>query len=306
MPRAESPHSLANPVEGTLCRMNTLRRWRAAGGYGWWERRTDLALSLLAVVFVIALILPLAHPLTPAETQVLDAANMIIWVAFAADYVVRLYLAPGRWQFVRQHPLDLVVVLVPFLRPLRLARLARLARLVRVGALVVTATRRSGARVVRRVTVFVGLVAAIVLSTGAVIVYDAERRADGNIHSLSDAFWWALTTVTTVGYGDRYPVTTSGRVTAAVLMLTGIALAGVLTASIAAWFVNLTSGGGDTTGPTVDQQGGEQGPALMQQMSQLLTTVDSLRSEVGALRADLGAVADRIPQAPRNHHMGSA
>ena len=74
---------------------------------------------------------------------------------------------------------------------------------------------------------------------GAVAALDAEQDAPGaNITSIGDALWWAATTVTTVGYGDRYPVNTTGRVIAVTLMIVGIALVGAITASIAAWFVS--------------------------------------------------------------------
>jgi voltage-gated potassium channel len=76
------------------------------------------------------------------------------------------------------------------------------------------------------------------LIAGAVAVLDAERGApDATINSFGDALWWSLITVTTVGYGDRYPVTGAGQAIAAGLMVAGIALLGVVTAAIAAWFV---------------------------------------------------------------------
>ncbi|MGN6242310.1 MAG: potassium channel family protein [Motilibacteraceae bacterium] len=274
--------------------MKTLRRWRAAGGYDWWERHTDIPLTLLAVVFVVVLVLPLAHPLTPAEARVLQVANAVIWFGFAVDYLARLYLAPARWPFVRRHPLDLLVVVVPFLRPLRLARLARLLRLVRVYALVVSATRRAGGRAVRQVTVFVALVSALILATTAVIVYDAERRGGGNIRSLGDAFWWALATVTTVGYGDRFPVTTTGRVAAGVLMLTGIALAGVLTASVAAWFVNVV---GQPAQAALEQEVADDQDATAQQAAAaaaLAAQVQALTGTVEALRAELATIRQHL------------
>ena len=74
---------------------------------------------------------------------------------------------------------------------------------------------------------------------GAVAALDAEQDApNANITTIGDALWWAATTVTTVGYGDRYPVTTAGRFIAVTLMVVGIALVGAITASIAAWFVS--------------------------------------------------------------------
>jgi voltage-gated potassium channel len=69
-----------------------------------------------------------------------------------------------------------------------------------------------------------------------------EREVDGsNIKNFGDGLWWATTTVTTVGYGDRFPVTTEGRFLAALLMITGISLIGVITASVASWFVKMSS-----------------------------------------------------------------
>ncbi len=78
----------------------------------------------------------------------------------------------------------------------------------------------------------------LVLFVSALAVLDAERDSpDANITSFGDALWWAATTVSTVGYGDRYPTTTAGRFVAAGLMVAGIALLGVVTAALASWFV---------------------------------------------------------------------
>jgi voltage-gated potassium channel len=86
---------------------------------------------------------------------------------------------------------------------------------------------------------YVAAATAAVVGLAAVAMYDVEHdAADANITSLPDALWWAATTVTTVGYGDHYPTTGAGRLVAVALMLTGIALLGVITASIAAWFVD--------------------------------------------------------------------
>ena len=90
-------------------------------------------------------------------------------------------------------------------------------------------------RTTQAVAAFTTLVALI----AALTVLDVERDADdANITSFGDALWWAATTVTTVGYGDRYPVTGVGRSVAVALMVVGIALLGVVTASVAAWFVH--------------------------------------------------------------------
>ena len=91
------------------------------------------------------------------------------------------------------------------------------------------------------ITLKVFLASLFVAYISAVQITISERSLDGsNIKNFGDGLWWAITTVTTVGYGDRYPTTTEGRFLAVVLMIMGISLMGVITASVAAWFVKLS------------------------------------------------------------------
>lgn len=93
------------------------------------------------------------------------------------------------------------------------------------------------------------------MSIAALAMLDAERDADGaTIHTFGDALWWGATTVTTVGYGDRYPVTTTGRIVATALMVVGISLVGVVTATIAAWFVSLTQDAAATEATELEER----------------------------------------------------
>lgn len=194
----------------------------------------------LALIFLLVLVLPLLlHPRPPVST-VFAVANVVIWVAFAGDYLARLYLAPSRWRFVRSHPLDLIVVVVPFLRPFRVLRALRVLRLGAVAGIVHGRAQRSFHATV---AAYVALSAAGLMLLAAAAMYDAERTAPGaNIRTVPDALWWAMTTVTTVGYGDRFPTTGTGRLIASALMVVGIALLGVVTATIAAWFVDKLRG----------------------------------------------------------------
>ena len=90
----------------------------------------------------------------------------------------------------------------------------------------------------RTVFTYVLGVAVMAIGLGAIAALDAEQDAKGaNIVTFGDALWWAATTVTTVGYGDRFPITAEGRVIAIALMVVGIAMVGAVTASIAAWMV---------------------------------------------------------------------
>lgn len=253
--------------------MSALASFRTSGGYDRWDRWLAWPLVVLGLLFVVVLILPLATPLTEAEATALQVANLAIWVVFAIDYLARLYLALNRKRFVRTHLLDLVVVVVPFLRPLRLLRLL---------AIVVSTTRRAGGLVVQQVTLYVVGVAVIIASTCAVIVYDAEHDVAGtSIVTLGDAFWWAIVTVTTVGYGDEVPSTATGRVVAGVLMATGIALVGTLTAAVAAWFVNIVR---SSETASTEERADHERQELLAQLAELTNSVEALRSEVAGLR----------------------
>lgn len=198
--------------------------------YNQWARRTDRPLLVLALLFLAVLAAPILDPTLPQfATAALAVANVAIWAAFAVDYVVRLVLVEDHWRYVRTHLLDLAAVALPALRPLRLLRLLS------VGHMLAQRSRGSVAGQAARV---VAGAAALLVTVGAVAILDVERDAEGaNITTVGDAIWWACTTITTVGYGDRFPVTFAGRVIAVALMVVGIALLGILTASIAAWFV---------------------------------------------------------------------
>jgi voltage-gated potassium channel len=192
-----------------------------------------LALSL---VFLAVLVLPVLDTrLTSGWLRALTVVDLVVWAVFAVEYLIRLALVPNRGRFVVRNIPDLLAVVVPVLRPVRLVRMARF---IRAGALVGRVAGHARARLHVTVAIQATTTAVLVLFVGSVGMLDVERDAPGaNIHTFGDAAWWAITTVTTVGYGDRYPVTTEGRFIAAGVMLTGIAVLGVITASIASWFV---------------------------------------------------------------------
>jgi voltage-gated potassium channel len=199
-----------------------------------WVSATERPLLVAAGLFLVVLCLPVIEPHMPrGESRAVSAANYAIWAAFALDYAVRLRLAADRRRFVRTHIPDLLVVVLPALRPLRLLRLLSLGRVL---------GRQAAGKLVGDVARSVSIAAAFLVFLGAVGVLDAERDAHrANITTFGDAMWWACTTVTTVGYGDRYPVTPLGRIIAVALMVSGLALLGILTAAIAAWFVRQVS-----------------------------------------------------------------
>lgn len=193
--------------------------------------RTDPLMLALALVFLAFWsITSIGVDLPPTLVSVLQNLNRAIWLVFAVDLVVRVVLAKKRIRFLWTHPADVLAVAVPMLRPLKILTVFTSgSRLV---------TSRGALRTGQAVIVS----AVLLIYTGAVAILNAERGAEGaQIVDFGDALWWALVTVTTVGYGDFAPVTGEGRVIAAALMVIGIALLGIVTASVAAWFVQLTT-----------------------------------------------------------------
>ena len=191
---------------------------------------------MLSVCFIAVYSLQVAAPGLPAGLRfVIDAISWAIWALFAVDLAIRVWLSERRLRYVLTHPVDVLVVLLPALRPLRVLRVFT------AGQALVT---RGGRFSVIRSTQAVVTAAAILILIAALSVLDAERDAPGAAHitTFADALWWAATTVTTVGYGDTFPVTGTGRLVAVALMVVGISLVGVITATIAAWFLDQTSG----------------------------------------------------------------
>lgn len=196
-----------------------------------WEHRAEIPLLLLAVAFLVAYAWPVLDPRLDAEVAtVLDVASWSIWAAFAVDFAARVYLAEHRWAYTRRHWYDVALIVLPMLRPLRLLRLLALARIM---------NRSATSSLVGRVSTYVLGAAGMLAVLAAIAMLDVEQDApDANITTIGDALWWAAATVTTVGYGDRYPVTDQGRLIAVVLMLVGIATVGAVIASMTGWIVS--------------------------------------------------------------------
>ena len=239
------------------------------------ERATELPLLVLAVAMVPLLLTNLIVDMSPAWESAFVAAGWLVWVLFAAEYAVRLTLAEERRRFIRREWVSLLIIVLPFLRPLHVARSARALRLLGLGRLAGFVTRAS--QELRRLLVrhhlnhvLSGFVVVILGSAG--LVFALEADAGGGIDSFGDSLWWAATTVTTVGYGDTSPVTPAGRAVAVLLMISGIALFGVITANLAAYLVERSPG--RSTDDRLDE--------LLDRIADLDRTIASLRSDDGA------------------------
>jgi voltage-gated potassium channel len=201
-----------------------------------WERRAEIPLLLLAAAFVVAYAWPVVDPnVDPGVRGSLNVLSWTVWTAFAIDLVIRLALADDRGRYALRHWYDVALVVLPVLRALRLLRLLVLLRMF---------DRSAASNLAGRVLAYAAAIAVMSVGLGALAVLDAEQDvSDANIATIGDALWWACTTVTTVGYGDYFPVTLEGRVVAVVLMVVGIGLVGTVTASVAAWLLARIEGG---------------------------------------------------------------
>jgi voltage-gated potassium channel len=205
------------------------------------ERQTAWPMMALALAIIPLLVVPLLVDLSPGAETTFYALDWMIWAAFVLEYGIRLYLAPNKRFFVTHNVIDLLFVLIPFLRPLRVVRSARALALLRAtrGAVVLLRAVDAVQDVLKRhklgYTLLIAMV--VVVGSGLLVATMEEASPDRNIQSIPDGLWWAVTTITTVGYGDKFPVTPIGRAIGAAVMIVGIGLFGLLAASLASLLI---------------------------------------------------------------------
>jgi voltage-gated potassium channel len=231
-----------------------------------WEDLTAYPLTMLSVLFIVVYAWPILDPqMDPGWRDVCEGSDLIIWGIFCLEYITRLLLAGNKLWFVRTHWFDLAILILPVLRPLRAMRLFNALRVLNRHA--TTLTRG-------RLALYVLGTSALIVTVAALAVLEAERgHPDSTIESFPAALWWAVCTVTTVGYGDLYPATVEGRLVAVALMIGGLGLIGFTTGSLASWIVDRIS---DSERPN--------GAATRADIALLLHEVRRLRAEVAALK----------------------
>ena len=202
------------------------------------EEKTKWVMLGLSLLVIPSLALPYLLELTPAQRMGFRVFDWALWAAFAAEYLWRLRLARERWRFVKRNPIDLVVLLLPVLRPLRFARFVRVFRVAGALGLVLRAIDASRRPLLRHPTLYALLISALVCVMGMIVVHEVEsQHADSPFRSWSAAGRWTFETVVTAGSETSWPATEAGRIVRVILVLVGLGLFGLITASVASWLV---------------------------------------------------------------------
>lgn len=178
--------------------------------------------------------------LEPATREVIEYADLGVCVIFFVDFLITLARSPDRLRYLRTWGWIDLLSSIPTFDVARWGRLARIMRIFRV-LRGLRAARALSALILKHraenTFLAVSLVALLILVSCSIAVLYFETDPASNIKTAEDAVWWAVTTMTTVGYGDRFPVTTEGRAVAILLMAAGVALFGTLSGFLAAWLI---------------------------------------------------------------------
>jgi voltage-gated potassium channel len=198
---------------------------------------------VLSVYVLIAVFLETVLAFSPATTQLLDYIDSLICLVFLYDFFFHLYKAPSKRAYLKWGWLDFISS-IPMLGLFRFARIARVIRTLRIlrafrsSKILITYLFQHRAR---SALATVAMISGILVIFCSIAVLHVETSASSNIKTPSDALWWAVSTITTVGYGDKYPVTLEGRAIAVFLMIAGVGLFATFTAYISSFFLESAS-----------------------------------------------------------------
>jgi voltage-gated potassium channel len=195
---------------------------------------------ILSVYVLAALAVSTFFKLPDQVMRLLNLLDDSICVFFLLEFCIRFYHAENKLEYMKWGWIDLVssIPAFPFLRAGRLFRLVRLLRLLRAFRSARNLTQYMFRNKAYGAFTTISVIAVVMVLFSSIAILQVERAPNSNIKTAEDAIWWAWVTVTTVGYGDKYPVTTEGRIIASCLMVVGVALIGTFSGLMASWFLS--------------------------------------------------------------------
>ncbi len=199
----------------------------------------NIIVIVLSIYVLGALLIDTVFVLPTEISILLNYIDIAICVFFCFEFFVRFFRAENKLNFMKWGWIDLLssIPLVGFLRAGRLLRLIRLLRVIRAFRSTRHLLNHIFANKAQGTFTSISIIAILLVIFSAIGILQVENDPNSNIKTAEDAIWWAYVTITTVGYGDKFPVTTEGRIIAAILMTAGVGLFGTFTAFVASWFV---------------------------------------------------------------------
>lgn len=199
----------------------------------------DLVILVLSVYVLASLVVSTFFRLPAEVSKLLNYIDNFICLAFLVDFVIRFKRAPDKVSFMKWGWIDLIssIPTVDYLRAGRTLRLIRLLRVLRAFRSTKVLLQHVYRRKSRGALTTSLIIALLMLIFSSIAILQVETAPNSNIQSAEDALWWSFVTITTVGYGDKFPVTTEGRIIAMALMTAGVGLFGIFTGFVASLFV---------------------------------------------------------------------
>ncbi len=193
-----------------------------------WEKISAIPLAALALAYLALYAIEVLGHWSPAVFFDFILVSDIIWAIFIVDFLARFFMSHHKGHFMKKNIIEFISLVLPMFRAFRMFRVV-----IALGFIA-----RVAQSLQARIGIYLGLILPLLIFTCSLGVYDAEHLVAGaKITQFGDAVWWAFVTVTTIGYGDFYPITFEGRAIAVLLMLSGLALVSVITVTFASWFL---------------------------------------------------------------------
>ena len=199
----------------------------------------NIIILVLSLYVLISLIVTTFFVLSDEVTLLLNYVDNVICIIFLVDFAIRFKKANNKLVFMKWGWIDLISS-IPYIDFLRAGRVLRLIRLIRVFR-AFKATKLIFEHINRNkkqsALTSVALISFLMVIFSSIAILQFEKDVNSNIKTAEDAIWWSYVTITTVGYGDKFPITTEGRIIGAVLMTMGVGIFGTFTALVSSWFI---------------------------------------------------------------------